>query len=423
MSDSMRFSTLAMDFGDRKSWRARGLALGAAALLGSGALLGAAPFAHAQDVSSEASQAIDARYTDFGGAGSFCGQPTGAATTVAGGAMRGYQGCNIYYSADTGAKVMYGDILAKYQAVGGPEGSLGFPTNDESGTGDGLGRFNNFAAEGGAAIYWGPDSGAHVVEGKVLDAWRTSGGVAGPFGYPTADVTDTNGVMTGMFAGPGGTEIQWSEADGTVTVPPELAATLPGFKAPAAPGMEAPALPQVPNPDVAAPTVNTDTSSGGINRWWAVPIGLAITAAAGALLGLMGRRPATTARVDRPMPVRPATPAARPAAPRAPEQPRYNTSPPRPAPNAPRPEYKAPRVDVPKSQPWSAARPAYEAPKPPTGPRMVEREHDTPMTAGRHAFTGDKRAADTEMTVTYENNAVGANQRSWEDKSDTEHNR
>ncbi|WP_194819247.1 LGFP repeat-containing protein [Nocardia sp. XZ_19_385] len=415
MSDCTQFYPAATVLGERKDWRARGVALGAMALLGSGALLGAAPFASAQEVSAEANQQIDARYSDFGGAGSFCGQPTGAATAVAGGAMRAYQGCSVYYSADTGAKVMYGDILAKYQAMGGPEGSLGFPTNDESGTGDGVGRFNNFAKEGGAAVYWSPTNGAHVVEGKVLDAWRASGGVAGPFGYPTADMTDANGVMTGMFAGPAGTEIQWSEANGTVTVPADLAATLPGFKA-GAPNMEAPAVPPAPNmpnapdpiPDMSAPTANTDTSSG-INRWWGVPIGLAITAVAGALLGLMGRRPATTTRMDRPVATRPVQ--TRTATTRAPEPPKYNAP--------PRPEYKAPRVDVPKTQPWTTARPAYEAPKPATPPRMVEREHDVPpMTTGRHAFVDDKNTDD--MTVTYENNAVGANQRSREDKSDSD---
>ncbi|MEV6280394.1 hypothetical protein [Nocardia sp. NPDC051832] len=418
MSDFTHFAPATKALGDRNDWRARGFALGAMVLLGSGALLGAAPLAQAQEVTAEANQQIDARFADFGGAGSICGQPTGPASAVAGGAMRAYQGCNIYYSADTGAKVMYGDILAKYQAMGGPEGSLGFPTNDESGTGDGVGRFNNFAMEGGAAIYWSPQNGAHVVEGKVLDAWRASGGVAGPFGYPTADMTDANGVMTGMFAGPAGTEIQWSEANGTVTVPADLAATLPGFKA-GAPNMQVPAVPPAPNmpeapnpmPDVAAPTVNTDTSSG-INRWWGVPIGLAITAAAGALLGLMGRRPATTARVDRPVATRSMPP--RGATTRVPEPPKY-TAP-------PRPEYKAPKVDVPKTQPWTTPRPAYEAPKPATPPRMVDREHEEPLTTGRHAFTDDK-SKDVGMSVTYENNAVGANQRSWEDKSDSDPNR
>ncbi|MEV0250732.1 hypothetical protein AB0H76_29340 [Nocardia sp. NPDC050712] len=423
MSEFVRFPSATTDLGDRKQWRARGLVLGAAVLLGSGALLGAAPFAAAQEVSADATKAIDARYSDFGGAGSFCGQPTGAATSITGGAMRGYQGCNIYYSTDTGAKVMYGDILAKYQAMGGPEGSLGFPTNDESGTGDGVGRFNNFAQEGGAAIYWSPENGAHAVQGKVLDAWRASGGVAGPFGYPTADMTDVNGTMTGMFAGPAGTEIQWSEANGTVTVPPDLAANLPGFKA-AAPNVEAPAVPPVnPDvPDVSAPSVDTEAASsddgGGINRWWGVPIGLAITAVAGALLGLMGRRPTTTAGVTRPAPTRPVAPTARPVAPvrpattRAPEPPKYN---------APRPEYKGPRVEAPKTQPWTTARPAYEAPKPPVAPRMVDRDHEPPMTTGRHAFHDGKPGED--MTVTYENNAVGANQRSMEDKSDSDPNR
>ncbi|MFC9439203.1 hypothetical protein ACFTVM_35770, partial [Nocardia sp. NPDC057030] len=59
----------------------------------------------------------------------------------------------------------------------------------------------------------------------------------------------------------------------------------------------------VPNPGTEA----TDDSSGsGINRWWGIPIGLAITAVVGGLLAMIGRRrsdPAHSARG----PVTPAT--------------------------------------------------------------------------------------------------------------------
>jgi uncharacterized protein with LGFP repeats len=33
----------------------------------------------------------------------------------------------IFYSPDTGANVVTGQVLAKYESVGGPEGDLGFP--------------------------------------------------------------------------------------------------------------------------------------------------------------------------------------------------------------------------------------------------------------------------------------------------------
>ncbi len=69
---------------------------------------------------------------------------------------------------------------------------------------DGVGKFSNFSTPGGAAIYWNPDSGAWLLTGKVLDAWRESGDVTGPFGYPTADIISVDGVDTANFVGPEG---------------------------------------------------------------------------------------------------------------------------------------------------------------------------------------------------------------------------
>ncbi|MFI6996749.1 LGFP repeat-containing protein [Nocardia sp. NPDC050175] len=261
-----------------KTRRRTSLTVGAVALLASG-LLATAPSAVA-DPSAEATNAIDAHYADFGGAGSFLGAPLGPATDVAGGAERAYQGGVIYFSPNTGAKAVYGEILVKYKSLGGPSGPLSFPTNDETGAGDAVGRFNDFAEPGGAAIYWKPETGAWAIKGKVLDAWRESGGITGPFGYPRSDMTVDNGVATANFEGPGGTEIKWSDSEGLATLPPELAATLPGFRV-GSPDVAA------PNPDVA---VTNDSGNSGINRWWGIPIGLAITAVVGGLLGMLGRR-------------------------------------------------------------------------------------------------------------------------------------
>ena len=39
---------------------------------------------------------------------------------------------------------VYGEIGKKYQRLGGPAGWLGQPLNDETGTPDGVGRYNHF---------------------------------------------------------------------------------------------------------------------------------------------------------------------------------------------------------------------------------------------------------------------------------------
>ena len=180
--------------------------------------------------SSDAVNAIQDRYTTFGGTTSLLGTPTGDPVDVEGGARQDYTGGSIFYSPESGAHVMYGAILDKFSALGGPDGSgLGFPTNDESDAGDGVGRVNDFNQPGGASIFWNPATGAWVISGKVLEAWRGSGGAKGPFGYPTGDVTEVNGVSSARFAGPEGTEIRWSDKIGLATVPPALAASIPAL--------------------------------------------------------------------------------------------------------------------------------------------------------------------------------------------------
>ena len=281
-----------------------GLAFVAAGLIG-------APAAVATP-SADAVAAIDAKYTTFGGAGSLLGTPIAAAIDVGAGAERDYSGGVIYYSKDSGAKVMYGAILDRYKALGGPTGDLGFPTNDESDAGNGVARFNDFTAPGGASIYWSPEWGAMVLKGRVRDAWLASGGINGPFGYPTTDTTTLSDTETGKFIGPAGTEIQWSDAAGLVTVPAGLAASLPGFRAaaPSVEGTPSVTAPPVPTPTLTAPTTTVPTPSPtGFNKLWWIPIGLAIAGAVGGLLWLFGRRRGATPDVPNPRATAPVAPA------------------------------------------------------------------------------------------------------------------
>lgn len=387
--------------------------------------------------SSEATNAINERFTEFGGSQSMLGNPTGEATDIAGGAERDYQGGAIFYSPETGAKVMYGGILDKFRSLGGPA-TIGFPKNDESSAGDGTGRFNEFATPGGAAIYWSPATGASIMQGQVLDAWKASGGIEGPFGYPTADTAVVNGVETGMFAGPGGTEINWSEQAGLSTLPPELAASLPGFRANAEGGVVVPA--PVPNPNVGVPDVNVpnadtpnvsapDTSSSGINRWWAVPIGLAITAAAGGLFGLLSRRRGgelTTPSMSTPRPNMPSAPRANADAPQW-QTPAVGTG-------GGRHEMREPRrtpsvgdsmppltggrraADMPSGEGMPGARPLMGAAAQQASARRDVADPKREQLVRENTETGDLVAGEG-VEVVYKNNALGADQQSGTDKS------
>ena len=132
---------------------------------------------------------IGARWTATGGAAGYLGAPLGAERSVAAGRAQDFAGGTIYWTPSTGAHAVHGAILGDYLATGGPAGPLGFPVTDETGTPDGIGRFNHFA--NAASIYWTPKTGAHAIYGAIRAAWAASGWEAGPTGYPTTDETGT----------------------------------------------------------------------------------------------------------------------------------------------------------------------------------------------------------------------------------------
>jgi uncharacterized protein with LGFP repeats len=139
--------------------------------------------------------AIQAKYQALGGAAAL-GPATSTETAVAGGTQQSFAAATIFASPATGAFAVQGLILQKYLALGGPAGVVGFPTTDETGTPDGTGRFNHFTGNGvGASIYWTPGTGAHEIQGDIRSRWAALGWEAGPLGYP---VTDESGTPDGV---------------------------------------------------------------------------------------------------------------------------------------------------------------------------------------------------------------------------------
>ncbi|MGI9163811.1 MAG: LGFP repeat-containing protein [Mycobacterium sp.] len=408
----------------------RGALLLGGILVAASATLTTAPAVKAAP-SADAVNAINDRYSTFGGEASLLGAPTGEAVDVPGGAERDYEGGAIFFSEKTGAHVMYGAILDRYNALGGPGGELGYPKNDESDTGDGTGRFNDFMTPGGASIYWTPQWGASVIKGRVLEAWRQSGGITGPFGYPSADTSIIDGIQTAKFVGPEGTEIQWSEAGGLVTIPTALAASIPGFSAttPTAEGTTS-----VTKPSPSTPTTPSPTTG---RKWWWIPVGLAALALVGGVLRLLSRKPRPAASVKvatqrtpdvtspvavptppasvRPVVAAPA-PAPRPPAPPAPPAPTKMVPLVKTPPPAPKPVKPPPPPPTAKSVPEPARpiRPLLSEP-----PKAAIHSEATPHHDLAPVIKYESSApADTRIQVTYENNALGDNQESVADKSD-----
>jgi uncharacterized protein with LGFP repeats len=137
--------------------------------------------------------AILAKYLALGGPSSFLGYPTTDETGTPDGVGRfnHFQNeASIYWTPSTGAWSIHGAIRNKWASLGWEHSVLGYPVTDETGAADGVGRFNNFSKNGGS-IYWSPSSGAWEVHGLVRGKYVALGGPTSPLGYPATNETGT----------------------------------------------------------------------------------------------------------------------------------------------------------------------------------------------------------------------------------------
>ena len=134
---------------------------------------------------------INDKYLQLGGSNGFLGQPKdeGAGsnemdTGDGRGRVRDFQGGSIYWTQETGAHEVHGEIRIKWAKLGGSRSFLGYPLTDETGTPDRVGRFNHFQ---GGSIYWTPETHAHEVHGAIRDKWASMGWERSELGYPVSD--------------------------------------------------------------------------------------------------------------------------------------------------------------------------------------------------------------------------------------------
>lgn len=136
--------------------------------------------------------AIDDKYAALGGSSGFLGNPTTPENVAPDGTghFRHYDGGSIYWHPSTGAYEVHGAIRDKWASLGWETCPfLGYPTTDETGTPDGVGRFNHF--QNGGSIYWTPSTGAWEVHGAIRRLWEQLGWETSPLGYPISDEMDT----------------------------------------------------------------------------------------------------------------------------------------------------------------------------------------------------------------------------------------
>ena len=180
---------------------------------------------------SDATDAISRAYDAGGGPAGPLGPSDGGLYPVGGGFGQNYAGGKIFFTPDTGAHIMAGAILQKYESLGGPgDGDLGFPTIDEGPGRATDSRNTTFSAVDKPVIFWTPDTGAHVVRGAINAAWDKLGGSAGPVGVPTEDEVFKGDLVSQKFSGG---ELTWNRSTKEfTTVPPDLAGQLAGLTIP-----------------------------------------------------------------------------------------------------------------------------------------------------------------------------------------------
>jgi uncharacterized protein with LGFP repeats len=135
-----------------------------------------------------------------------------------GGCFTHFERGSIYWSPFTGARLIWPEIRAKYEALGWENGTLGYPVvNPVCGLAGG-GCYQPFQ---GGNVYWSPASGAWLPSGPIRDLWGAIGWETGSLGYPTSDVRCglRDGGCSEDFQG--GT-VFWSSASGAHLVWPVL---------------------------------------------------------------------------------------------------------------------------------------------------------------------------------------------------------
>lgn len=121
-------------------------------------------------------------------------------------------GCRDFYNPNRDRTyTVCGDILTKYEQLGGPGGALGLPITDELRNPDGAGMRTAF--ENDSSIYWHPNVGAFQIGGAIGVRWGYLGYENSPLGYPTTDeFTNPDGVgKRNWFQGGA---IYWHQATG-----------------------------------------------------------------------------------------------------------------------------------------------------------------------------------------------------------------
>lgn len=96
--------------------------------------------------------------------------------------QKGTRLASIYWTPETGAHDIYADVRACWESLGWERSFLGYPIIDQSRCPDRTGEYIHFQHNG--SIYWSPGSGAHEIHGNIRDKYKAMGWERSLLGYP-----------------------------------------------------------------------------------------------------------------------------------------------------------------------------------------------------------------------------------------------
>lgn len=129
---------------------------------------------------------IGDKWAEFGYEGGNLGYPiTDELTNSDGGKRQAFQkDSSVYYTAETGAHQIGGDIGKRWGELEWESSYLGYPITDEVSTPNGAARLNHF--ENGS-IYWSGSTGARDLTTEMISIWAAYGYETGTLGLPSSN--------------------------------------------------------------------------------------------------------------------------------------------------------------------------------------------------------------------------------------------
>jgi hypothetical protein len=157
---------------------------------------------------------IEKKYLSIGGCSSVLGVPlqdeAGTADKI--GRYSLFQGGSIYWKESIGAHEVHGAIWAQWKAMNWEIGVLGYPITDETATSDGRGRKSEFEH---GSIYWSASTGAHEVYGDIRARYNALGAEKSSLGLPTSGEYAVSGGRRNDFEHG---SLTWTASTRAVTV-------------------------------------------------------------------------------------------------------------------------------------------------------------------------------------------------------------